>query len=94
MAQHLIAAADTKEALAILDGCLDLRSLAGIKITKQHFLLKILSPADKEKIELSQIRLLSDLQGRNLTIDASPFQPLLHAKNISSVAIEIQNFRI
>ena len=58
--QHLIAAADAEEALAVLNGSFDLGGFLSLQIRQEHLLLEVLSAADKEEIVVRRPEPLPD----------------------------------
>ena len=92
--QHLIAAADRKKGLSVLDGRPDLLRFGPAQIRKKHLLLEILTAADEKQIICRRIERLADGHLRGHGFDSAPAQALLHAEDVSPVAVEIQDIGI
>jgi hypothetical protein len=94
MAHHLISAANAEEGFSVLDGSLDIGSLSAGKIFQENSLLEVLSAAYEENIEVGERHFLSEMKLDNLGFDAAPYETLLQAEGISSVAVKIKHLRI
>jgi hypothetical protein len=87
MTEHLIAAADGKKSLSILNRRLDVSSLAGPEILQQNLLFEILPSAYEKEIELRKVGPVADPKERHIAVDAAPLQTLLKAADIAAVSV-------
>ena len=94
LAQHLISAADSEHRDAVFDGGLKFGGLLALEIVHQNLLLKVLPAADKNQVAVLCNEFRPDRNRENISLHAAPFQPPLHTKNVSTVAVEIQNVGI
>ena len=93
-AQHLVAAADGEDRLAVRRRLAQLARLAPGEVAQEHLLLEILSAAEEKEVEIRKARRFARGQRRDRAVDAAPRAALLKAENVAPVAVKVQRFGV
>lgn len=94
VAQHLEAAADAKEGLAILHSGYDLCLFATVQVLQQDLLLKILAAANEKQVEVGKICRCAYRDLCDRAPDAPALEPLAYASDVAPVAVKVEHIGI